>query len=265
MKFSKNNKTRKNNKNPRRSRDISYNYPSYFADLPPVRYAKLQYTDISHAPDVAVGALDIRAWRANDVYDPDYKVGGHQPFGFDQLIARYQHFTVERSQISVDVMNTGEYKNAAWVIHLASAAGESAAAYAAGGIAGLVEQPRTSTSIMCGIMGNQARQRSINFSFSAPFFFRKTLQTMIGSTNYSGSDSASPTEDAFFEVSCYSPSNLALAFDYTAIRTTLTYWVVFSEPRYMVPSMHIDEKKDPESFEKVRAPINTPINKINKH
>lgn len=258
----KNTNNRKSFKNTRKSGNISFHYPPYFADLPPVRYAKLQYTDVTHAPDVDAAALSIRAWRANDVYDPDYAVGGHQPFGFDQLIARYQHFTVERSHIDVDIMNTGEYKNAAWVIHLASAAGESSAAYAAGGIAGLVEQPRTSSVAMCGIMGNQTRQRSISFDFSAPTFFRKTLQSMLGSTSYSGSGTAGPGEDAYFEVSLFSPSGLALAFDYTAVRTTLTYWVVFSEPKYMAPSINLqrstDEKKDSEAFERVRAPSVAP-------
>lgn len=255
-------KNYKNKKQINRRALATSRYPTFFADLPTERYAKLQYTDVTHQPDVAIGAMNIRAWRANDLYDPDYAVGGHQPFGFDQLMAKYQHFTVERSHISIDVMNTGEYKNAAWIIHLASAAGELAAAYAAGGIAAVTELPRTSSVAMCGIMGNHASQRSISYDFSAPKFFRKTLQSMLGNTDYSGNVGASPVEDAYFEVACFSPSNLLLEFDYTAIKTTLTYWAVFSEPKYIGPSINLqqstDEKKDPEAFERVRAPSVAP-------
>jgi len=211
-------------------------YPSYLADQPPVKYVKLQYTDITAAADLAIGSVNTILWRANDLYDPQYAAGGHQPFGFDQLIALYQHFTVARSQINVEIMNTGEYKNAGWILHLASAAGEQAAAYAAGGVAAITELPRSTGVAMCAVDVSLPRQRTITLNFSGPSFFNKSLQSMLGNTAYSGTAAASPTEDAIFEVTCFSPTNAVVDFTMTAVKTTITYWAVFSEPKYFAPS-----------------------------
>lgn len=42
---------------------------------------------------------------ANGLYDPDITSTGHQPMGFDQLMAFFQHYTVLSSRIHVEVRN----------------------------------------------------------------------------------------------------------------------------------------------------------------
>jgi len=41
--------------------------------------------------------------RGNSLYDPEHAVGGHQPMGFDQLIALYNRFRVTASYIEAKV------------------------------------------------------------------------------------------------------------------------------------------------------------------
>jgi len=40
-------------------------------------------------------------WRANGIFDPQVSLGGHQPLGFDQLMAIYDHWVVKSSRIKV--------------------------------------------------------------------------------------------------------------------------------------------------------------------
>jgi hypothetical protein len=40
------------------------------------------------------GAIETDTYRANGPYDPDYAAGGGQPYGFDQLAAFFERYTV---------------------------------------------------------------------------------------------------------------------------------------------------------------------------
>lgn len=43
----------------------------------------------------------MHQFRANSIYDPDYTGVGHQPYGRDQWVAFYNHYTVLGSKITV--------------------------------------------------------------------------------------------------------------------------------------------------------------------
>jgi len=211
-------------------------FPSFFADQPTIKYARLRYSNTEAIPALNLGAINIRTFRANDVFDPDHALGGHQPYGFDQLMAMYQHFTVLSSKVTVEVQDTAEYKNAYWQISLASASGEAAAIFAAGGINGIIELPRHSAQLGGAIDGARESSRSISLAFNARSFFHKSNREMIGNTTYSGDVGHSPAEDAYFEVVCYSPIGAAVSWATSGIRHTVDYDVAFSEPRYFAPS-----------------------------
>lgn len=61
-----------------------------------VRYAQTFTVN----PGVA-GVPGVQTFRANSLYDPDVTGAGHQPRGFDQLIALYDHFVVSNTKITV--------------------------------------------------------------------------------------------------------------------------------------------------------------------
>lgn len=54
----------------------------------------------------AAGLTGAYIFRANTCYDPNVTGAGHQPRGFDQLMALYDHGTVIGSKIDVGVFNT---------------------------------------------------------------------------------------------------------------------------------------------------------------
>jgi len=43
------------------------------------------------------------SFRANGMYDPEVSIGGHQPLGFDQLSALYDHWYVKSSRIEIQL------------------------------------------------------------------------------------------------------------------------------------------------------------------
>lgn len=68
--------------------------------LPTKLLVKLKYYDfISINP--GAGVFGNYVFSANGMYDPNITGSGHQPRGFDQLMAMYDHYVVIKSAISV--------------------------------------------------------------------------------------------------------------------------------------------------------------------
>lgn len=56
---------------------------------------------------IGSGTIGTEIVRANDCYDPRVAVGGHQPRGFDEFMALYDHFVVLGSKIKATAHNIG--------------------------------------------------------------------------------------------------------------------------------------------------------------
>lgn len=69
--------------------------------IPKQLVKKFRYvTDVSIDPD-GVGGMSSVIIRANSLYDPEYALGGHQCYGFDQYVpALYNHVCVLGSKIT---------------------------------------------------------------------------------------------------------------------------------------------------------------------
>lgn len=234
-------KPKKSNPQPRRrvSSFPSYSlssFPTYYADQPHYKLAKLQYTHISALPGLGVGAIMEKQFRANDLYDPDYSVGGHQPFGFDQLMAQYCHFTVLYSSCELEILSDKENQNAQYAIWITAAPGQLQIAYTASGAQGMVEfQPHSpSLTVSSGIYKSVAKTTSI--SWSASRFFDKPPNNLIGDSRFQGDETTSPTEDAYFAIGAYHPTGLSVIYTDASYRATITYYAVFTEPRKIVAS-----------------------------
>lgn len=69
--------------------------------------AKLVYHDTINMDPEAGGLTSVTTFRANDMFDPYQPTGGHQPRGFDQMMAMYKEFVVIGSKITVQMVPTG--------------------------------------------------------------------------------------------------------------------------------------------------------------
>lgn len=59
-----------------------------------------KYTDIDNLTPVA-GAADVMIFSCNGLFDPNISGIGHQPRGWDQMMALYDHYCVLKANISI--------------------------------------------------------------------------------------------------------------------------------------------------------------------
>ena len=64
------------------------------------------------------GTAASRQYRMNGLFDPTIIVGGHQPRGFDQYMAMYDHFTVTKCTAKVYFDNNSEQSGLLGVLHV---------------------------------------------------------------------------------------------------------------------------------------------------
>jgi hypothetical protein len=77
-------------------------------------------------------------FRLNSLYDPDFTIGGHQPYGYDQVAALYRKYRVEGCRCEVTITNASEDGIAAFLMLQPS---DGTYALAAQGTAYALEKP----------------------------------------------------------------------------------------------------------------------------
>jgi hypothetical protein len=75
--------------------------------FPAERTVTLNYVSTNSVYQATAGVMQKYQFRLNSVYDPDYTAAGHQPMGFDQWAAYYNHYVVEECTYDVQ-MSTRE-------------------------------------------------------------------------------------------------------------------------------------------------------------
>lgn len=206
-------------------------WPKYLGDQPNRKFAKLVYSCMVHSTGIAAGALPTYEYRANGLYDPEVASGGHQPSGFDQLMEQYFHYTVIKSRCRVEMLCTAFNQNQVWCLAQYNSTGVPGTAYGYGGEGALGELPFLSKTLMPTSGDHQGGYRSAEIWFSAPAAFGIPVTAIIGDSRFKGTDSADPTEDAFFGLFGYVPTGAENSTD-VSFRVTITYFAVFTEPRW---------------------------------
>lgn len=77
----------------------------------------LRYTDVTASYAASSGSyIASMIYKCNSLYDPYYPVGGHQPYGFDQYMAIYNHYSVIKSNIKVTFQQHNDSVNMPGVV-----------------------------------------------------------------------------------------------------------------------------------------------------
>lgn len=153
--------------------------------LPSTRKVTLRYAQkFSIVSNVAQASTHI--FRANSMYDPDFSGLGHQPRGFDQLMAMYDHFTVVGSKITIMTAQPGT--SAVVGISLQDDAVSTTDPE------NLLET-RPDNSVI-GVVAAGAEALSLSLGYSQKKFFG------VGGIDdkYQGSNVANPEEGSYFHV-----------------------------------------------------------------
>lgn len=177
--------------------------------------------------DAALGVVSDHVFSANGLYDTDITTAGQQqPYGFDQMMQFFNHYTVIGSKCTVKTVNNQPTPFWAGVQLRDNAT-------SLGGVAtrDLIEQPGI-TPRLIGYKEASGTQTMVR-KFSARKFF--SAKNIVNKSLYRGDTTTNPTEQAYFHVFC-GPQNTADNLVSQTLWVTIEYTAVLSEPLQLVPS-----------------------------
>ncbi len=176
---------------------------------------------------VTSGVPTNKTFRANGMFDPDFSLGGHQPYGFDQLMARYNHYTVVGAKISIRFHGGGMRQSLVGCLLSGSSVP---------GTATTPHQLEGSRFRYKYVPTGGTQSGFVRANFSAKRFFSR--KSVVGESDLKGSATADPTEQAYFIVRLMDPEQLPSPGNIDAHNFTvmITYIAMFSEPKAITQS-----------------------------
>lgn len=191
--------------------------------------AKLRYVDYITIDPPSAGVASY-VFRATSLFDPDVTGTGHQPMGFDQLMNRYDHYTVVGAKLTAQFMPVSAANLVPGLLGcLLSDTGTRVAS--ATSISHLLEHPGRGSIANTGVLLPKDYNARVIKKFSSKKFFGKKT---INENDYRGTNAASPTENAFFEV--YVATVGTNNPDLTTLLVTIDYIALFTEPKPLAQS-----------------------------
>lgn len=204
-------------------------FPPYMADVPAVKYAKLNYVATYDVSGPGVNAIVVKEFRINGMFDPDAQMGGHQPLGFDELMKQYEKFTVLKTYVELENMSVVAYKSLFMVLVREQAVGDVAAMYAVDGITGLLERPGVSET-MCITTGEYlASKRKVGMMCDMSKYTGKSYKDLIGDYGYQGDVGHDPDQQQFVAVVLFNPVGSDQSANTAQFKIKLTYYAAFTK------------------------------------
>jgi len=188
--------------------------------------SRLLYNDnISISPTGQASTAYVMS--ANGMYDPNLSGGGHQPMGFDQLMALYEHYTVRQGKITVNFTNESATECGFVGIALFPSDSVETSYYK------LVENGLLTRSFIAPRNGDPKSACQL----TTPFNIGKINGrpgNITGDDLYRGDSASNPTEQTYLHVFAYNPANV----NTMAVRCDILieFEAVFTEPRKLATS-----------------------------
>lgn len=180
-----------------------------------------RYADYQSIAGAGGGAAAVWVLSGNGLYDPDITGIGHQPSGFDELMAIYDHYTVLWSKVHVTFINTTTGPAQSGVVGIsvmdnATALGDYREYIEAGEScwSSIDENGRTNDFVVKKQMGSVKR----NLGRPKP----------LDEDDLRGTSAANPTEQYYFHIWNAPNSAGSLATD---IMYVVDFYAVLTEPR----------------------------------
>jgi len=193
--------------------------------------SKMQYGQLYYEPykgmTYVAGSYATRLFSANGAYDPDISGTGHQPMGFDQMMAVYEQFVVLRSHIKISFISASDATRVAVYLTPDTTAQTPIT---------LMENGLLKSEIVCGTTDSGThRMKTIELTCDIPKYFGKTKDDIIADPQMYGTIAANPGEQVYFAIAAWDPfsssSEGIIAYD-----VTLSYDVYYWEPKKLTPS-----------------------------
>jgi len=172
--------------------------------------------DLGGALNPGGGSYAQLFWKTNGLFDPNDALGGHQPYGFDQYAALYNHYKVWKSVCTVEFFNSPTYPLGFTVgLNITPGASDPDAPQTK-----MEKAPKKTYGWICE--NKPVHTTSLTWVAKDYFGAQKDDDSM------SAAVTADPTELSHFEVWCQNNSGSAA---FCGARLTIDYYVEFSEPK----------------------------------
>lgn len=194
--------------------------------IPYTTVAKLRYCTVKEVSFGDVAISTDYMFSANGCYDPDVSGAGHQPRGFDQFMAMYDHYTVIGSKIRVTATNTSDVLASTPIcVALVQTDNNSS-------LGGLTwEDIMERGDISKATLGHPEGDNSV-VHVSRGFATKKFFHRGINDDTLRGSNIANPSEGAFFHIVPAIASVLGVGnARHVTLQITVDYIVKFTEPK----------------------------------
>lgn len=207
--------------------------------LPTSLKVRLRYVERIDA-DPGISGLIEHDFRANGMYDPKFAAGGHQPDGFDQMMAYYNHFTVVGAKINMRPLYefTSNIDPIMYGIGLFPAPAGISEIISSKSLFQTEESAILESRLVRGyrqnsIFGGAGKKYNVfTKKFSAKKFFGTTA--IVNKSPYRGDVTADPAEAAFFNCWIFNPAGEASSNQ--AFIVTIEYIAVLTEPKVIAKS-----------------------------
>lgn len=171
------------------------------------------------------GTSDEYVFSANGLYDPNISGTGHQPLGFDQLMAMYDHYTVIASSITVFARNADATYGQFMGVRASDNATESVDPEE------IVENGRCAYRPLN--QGGQANdQCTVNYGLNVSKFMGRP--NIMSEDELRGSISANPADQCYFKV--FGFPDQAVDSGTIVFAVQIDYVAVFTEPKLLSTS-----------------------------
>lgn len=195
-------------------------------------------------------ALTYHAFRANNLHDPQYALGGHQPRGFDQFMEVYKTYTVTGAKISCTFMYEG-YDGPSTTSGLpyntlVKQFGYDSATVDVPALTPIVVGIERATDVLVGGDADNQMERDKNkWSFlthtngtqvvtqyaNVKDTFGKAFA--VGSEGYTGTASSGPDEEILFNIWAGRTADQTGTTTRVVCYMVITYDAVFTEPKQL--------------------------------
>lgn len=188
--------------------------------------SKLIYND-NRTITTSGAAANAYVFSANGLYDPDISGAGHQPIGFDQLMALYEHYTVTNCKITVNFVNESASENCYVGIAIFPDATVET------GATKLIENGLMKRGWLAAKDSNSKSQCILSHNVKISKMNGRP-ESIVGDDLFRGDTASNPTEQTYLHLFLY---NLATINSVTVrFDAIIEYDAVFTEPRKLAQS-----------------------------
>lgn len=200
--------------------------------------ARLRYVDMWFSSGAfGSGTPGLYVFSANGLFDPDFTGTGHQPMGFDQLMAFYKHYTVLRSRITVWFNNT----ESVYPVSVAIAVQDTSSGLSV--YPCILEAGNVVSASLSGPQnGSQTSGLPTKLTQVVTIGRFQSVPNPLDDDTLRGTASANPATAVYFAIYFNAGGTVTGAVDFAV---ELDYDAVFTEPIQPVESFSTAESKTP--------------------